>query len=582
MQKSEEKNFSKKQKNFKGLKIIHSLIIMVLVSILGLGSIVFTGINSMNSAKQQQSDLYDEMYLPTTALLNAKATFYNLRANYTKILDAATFSDGAYESVLKSRDSLMVSLDSYTKADMEEVDLANIDNLKKQVLQYNEDTEKIIQVKKSTGTYDTDERKRINSNSTAIIDLIGEIVKYNDEQCTLLIAETNSEIKNSIFLFSAISIFSLTLLVLISISTILKLRYKFKAINEHCNKITSGDLTCIMPNKVIESNDELGDMARTINFMTNSIKSVIKNIIDESNHLEIVSNSTKENMNLLNSEVEEVSAYSEELSATSEETAATTESLTQTTNNIKIAIENISEKSIEGAKSASEISSKANALKVNAINSKNSTIELYESTQEKLLDALSKSKAVDKITVLSESILQIASQTNLLALNAAIEAARAGEAGKGFSVVADEIRKLAETSQETVAEIQAVTATVVDSVNNLSGSSTEMLKFINDKVIQDYDTFVTSGEEYNNDATSLNNITSNFASTSENLSSSVEAVLNSITEISSSNIQAADATQDISHKVLSVSNRASDVLKQTEEVKQSSERLVEMSKKFKI
>jgi methyl-accepting chemotaxis protein len=380
------------------------------------------------------------------------------------------------------------------------------------------------------------------------------------------------EIKYTIIIFSIVSSAFIAILAFIAFISISKLRYKLKVINNHCSKITNGDLAAVMPSEIINSKDELGGMATAINFMTDSIKAFVTNIVKEANHLDSISISTKDNMSILSERFEEVSAFTEEVYAGMEQTSSTSENIIRTADGIKADVDSISNKATYGSETAAAISNRANELKAVAVDSKASVTSVYELTQKKLLEAVAKSKDVDKISILSASILEIASQTNLLALNAAIEAARAGEAGRGFSVVAD----------ETVAQIQTVTSTVVESVANLSDSSMEMLDFVNTKVIKDYDTFVVTGEKYNDDANIVTNLTSDFALTSLQLANSTDVILKAINEISISKSQTTEATKDISDKVLLVTNKVSEVVNQTEEVKESSERLIVLANKFQV
>jgi methyl-accepting chemotaxis protein len=127
--------------------------------------------------------------------------------------------------------------------------------------------------------------------------------------------------------------------------------------------------------------------------------------------------------------------------------------------------ETMSKNSFEGGKSLDEI--------LKSIQGMSQTMNMFKGN----IDVLSLSVAdIENITVL---ISDIADQTNLLALNAAIEAARAGEHGRGFAVVADEVRNLAEKTQDATADIQNKVKALKEQSNNAVGATNEGLSAIN-------------------------------------------------------------------------------------------------------
>ncbi len=284
----------------------------------------------------------------------------------------------------------------------------------------------------------------------------------------------------------------------------------------------------------------------------------------------------------MNNDVEEVSATTEELSANMEETAASAEEMSATSQDIERAVQSIAQKSQEGATQAGEINKRAEDTKANVQASQKKAKEIFTSTKSELESAIESSKVVEQINVLSDSIMDITSQTNLLALNAAIEAARAGEAGKGFSVVADEIRKLAEQSKDTVTEIQSITVKVIESVKNLSDSSSNLLTFVSTDMDNDYKTMLNVADKYSEDASFVDTLVTDFSSTSEELLASLQDVLKTIEGVAQAASEGAGGTTDIASKILGVNNKSNDVLQEALKSEESANKLKEEISKFKI
>ena len=358
--------------------------------------------------------------------------------------------------------------------------------------------------------------------------------------------------------------------------------HSVRNISASINVIAGGDFVQKVPKKLVNRKDDFGNLAKTLEGMRHSLRGLLAQVKNESANIDNVVESIDANVFTLNSEIEDVSATTQELAASTEETAASADQINSMTQQIDDAAREIATRAQDGATEAEDIHKRASQSKTNAVENRQKMEQMQAEIRSSLQKALEDAKVVEKIGILADSILNITGQTNLLALNASIEAARAGDAGRGFAVVAEEIRVLAEQSQEAVANIQAVTENVSSAVGNLAKDSNRLLDYVDQDVVESFALFEQMADDYNADATKINELVSDFSATSEELLASINSISEAIDGITLASNDSAAGTTNIAQKTVSIVNESSEVMKSAKVAEQSAEELRKNVDNFKI
>lgn len=394
------------------------------------------------------------------------------------------------------------------------------------------------------------------------IDILEKTVEKNADNAK----DQLSDVYTSSLVFNVSFIIINVVVLLISLFTVFKMIVRplgvtNREIRDIINGIDSGcgDLTKRIS---LMSNDEISDLGNGINTFMDKLQDILKMIIENTDRMETVVNEVQGSVALSNDNASDLSAMTEELTAAMHEIGESAGVINANADMIRNEVEMIASKSDEINYFSRDMKASADKMEINARNNMEQTGLKVNDILDVLAQAIEDSRSVDQVNNLTNDILEISSQTNLLALNASIEAARAGDAGKGFAVVADEIRQLADSSRETANRIQEINSVVIQAVHNLSDNANNLVQYLQEAILPEFEVFVEGGVEYKKNASYIESVMNEFAVKTEELRNTVDEVADSINTITHAIDEgargvnsAAENTQNLVEGIVTISGK---------------------------